>query len=199
MARGYNTGIYTIMRLTSHLIYTSFILTTLFLSGCSSTPKPPIAQISFNVKPNINLSTDGISNPEPRPVVIRLYELKSTAAFNSADFFGIFNQYKDTLDNELVNSEEFQLFPGKKVKFNRTLHLDTRYVGVVSAFRDLEHAQWRAVTKLPPDETNLEIYLLLDKNDVLIGAKPECSFFCRLWSPTPPVGTLYEIIEQTEE
>lgn len=176
-----------------------FITALLAAAGCSSTPKPPIAQISLNVQPMINPYTDGIREPEPRPVTIRIYELKSQTAFSTADYHSLISYYKETLDSDLLNSEEFQLFPGKKLRFNRTLHPDTRFVGVVSAFRDLEHARWRATAALPPDESNPEIYVLLEGNQVLIGARPECSFLCRLRSPAPPAGSLYEIIEHPAE
>lgn len=168
----------------------------LILIGCSSPPKPPIAQVSLNVQPNINLySTAETKESEARPVVIRFYELTSLATFDSADFFSIFNEYKATLGNELLNSEEFRLIPGQKQKFNRTLHLDTRYVGVVAAFRDLEHSQWRTSVTIPVKEQSPEIYIFLEGNKVLIGAKPECGFFCQFQSPKPQPGTLYEVIE----
>lgn len=184
----------------SHTIHVAFITILLVIAGCSSTPKPPVAQISLNVQPTINPYTDGISGPEPRPVIIRIYELKSQTAFSTADYHSLTSRYKEILDSDLLNSEEFQLSPGKKFKLDRTLHPDTRFIGVVSAFRDLEHARWRAMAALPPEESNPEIYILLESNQVSIGAKPACSFLCRLWSPDPPAGSLYEIIEhQTEE
>lgn len=187
------------MKRVSHLIKITFTMGLLLQVGCSSMPKPPVAQVSLNVQSMINPYIDGKGKPESRPVVIRLFELKSPAAFNSADFFSVFNHYQDTLNTELLNSEEFHLSPGKKLKFERTLHLDTRYIGVVSAFRDLEHAQWRATTAIPREESHPEIYVLLEGNQVLIGAKPQCGFLCRFWSPKPPVGSLYEIIDQQIE
>jgi type VI secretion system protein VasD len=183
----------------SYVIQIVFITTLLAIAGCNSTPKPPVARISLNIQPTINPYTDGISKPEPRPVTIRIYELKSQTAFSTADYHSLTSHYKEILDNDLLNSEEFQLFPGKKFKFDRTLHPDTRFVGVVSAFRNLEHSRWRAMAALPPEESNPEIYVLLEGNQVSIGAKPACSFFCRLWSPDPPAGSLYEVIEHPAE
>lgn len=181
-----------IMQLT-HIVSITVLL---ILTGCSSPPKPPIAQVSLNVQSNINLySAAEMKESEARPVVIRLYELTSLATFNSADFFSIFNEYKTALANELLNSEEFRLIPGQKQKFNRTLHLDTQYVGVVAAFRDLEHSQWRAATAIPVKEQSPEIYIFLEGNKVLVGAKPECGFFCQFQSPKPQPGTLYEVID----
>ena len=166
-----------------------------FLTGCSSTPKPPIARISLNVQDDINSFLTDTSIPEARPVVIRLYELTSLAAFNSTDFLSVFNDYQSALGNELLFSEELRLIPGMRKKFNRPLNLDTRYVGVVAAFRDLEHAQWKAFTAIPGEEKKPEIYIFLKENRILIGAKSPCGFFCQMWTPKPEPGTLYEVIE----
>lgn len=176
----------------------TFVVSCLLLTGCSSTPKPPIAVVSLNVQPNINpftTTTTETKAPEARPVVIRFYELTSLAAFNSADFFSIFNDYKTTLENELITSEEFRLIPGQRQKFNRTLNIDTRYVGVVAAYKDLEQSQWRASAAIPPKESAPEIYIFLQGNKIQVGAKPACGFFCQLMSPNPSPGTLYEVIE----
>lgn len=173
----------------------AFIFITLLLTGCASAPKPTIAQISLNAQTNINPSfVSETKEGDARPIVVRFYELTTPVTFNSADFFSVFNEYKSTLDNELLNSEEFRLIPGHKQKFKRTLHLDTRHVGVVAAFRDIEQAQWRASTAIPVKEKNPEIYIFLEGNKILIGAKPHCGFFCKS-EPAPP-GTLYEVIEE---
>ncbi len=187
------------MKVVSNLTRAILVITLLFLVGCASAPKPPIAKISLNVKENINLYTNENNHAEARPVVIRVYELNSLAAFNSADFFSIFNNYEAALGSEHLNSEEFQLPPGEQLKFDRTLHIDTRYVGVISAFRDLEHAQWRAATAVPLKESAPEIYIMIEGNKVMIGAKRACGFFCRIWSPKPPVGSLYEVVKPRTE
>ena len=178
------------------LIFAALILS--FLSGCTSIPKPPIAQLSLNVQKNVNPRVNEKKESESRPIVIRVYELKSLATFNESDFFSVRDHYREVLSNELLNSEEFYLVPNQKLRLTRPLNLDTRYIGVVAAFREIETAQWRASTAVPVDERFPEIYILLVDNKVLIGAKPECGFFCKLWAPKPPAGSLYEVIEQTE-
>lgn len=179
-------------------VWIILVIFSLSLTGCSSPPKPPIATVSLNVQPNINPSPPlaaETKTPEARPVVIRLYELSSLAAFNSADFFSVFNDYKTTLENELIASEELRVTPGQKQKFNRTLNLNTRYVGVVAAYKNLEESQWRASAAVPPNEIAPEIYIFLEGNKIQIGAKPPCGFMCQFQSPKPPPRTLYEVIE----
>ena len=179
-------------------IWITLVVSCLILTGCASTPKPPIAVVSLNVQPNINPYTTTPAETkalEARPVVVRFYELTSLSVFSSADFFSVFNDYKTTLESELITSEEFRLMPGQKQKFNRTLNIDTRYVGVVAAYKDLEQSQWRASAAVPLKESTPEIYIFLEGNKIQIGAKPACGFFCQFQSPKPPPGTLYEVIE----
>jgi type VI secretion system protein VasD len=96
-------------------------------------------------------------NPDARgrasPVVVRLLELKTLAAFESADFFSLFDRDKDTLGAELVAREELQLQPGEKKTLQRSLPPETKYLGVVAAFRDLERARWRASIPVMPNQT----------------------------------------------
>ena len=185
------------MKVNFNLAYYLLIIASIhFITGCASAPKPPIATISLNAQKDINPNQKLYEDTEliAKPVVIRVYELKSLAAFNSSDFFSAFNNYRETLGPEHLNSEEFQLQPGKKMKFDLTLNFDTRYIGVIAAFRDLEHAQWRASAPLPVKEKAPEVYVFLKENTVKVGTKKACGFFCQLFSPKPPEGTLYEEI-----
>jgi len=182
------------MKFVSYLIWMASAIFLLTLAGCASVPQPPVAQISINVQGDINPGKDG----KARPVTIRLYELKSDTAFNTTDYFSLVNNYKAALDTEYLDSKKFQLLPKDKLKFDKPLHIDTRYVGVVSAFRD-KYSKRLAVTAIPSKESKPEIYILLEGNEVMIGAKQPCGFICQLWSPKPPAGTLYEIIENNTD
>lgn len=111
--------------------------------GCSSSP--PLLRGAINVDPNVNPDRAG----RPSPIVVRIYELKSVAAFNGADFFALFDKEQETLSGELVGREEFQLQPGESRQYRRQLQPDTKFVGVVGAFRDLEQARWRQAVAVP--------------------------------------------------
>ena len=54
--------------------------------------------------------------------------------------------------------EELQLQPKENRKIERKLPAESRYIGVVASFRDLERATWRAAVAIPPEKvTNLTI------------------------------------------
>lgn len=173
-----------------YLAQITSVITLLFLAGCASTPKPTIIKVSLHAKPSVNPDSHGRASP----VVVKFYELKSVAAFNAADFFSVFDSEQKTLGTELLNSEVFQLRPGEKLELDRPLHLDARHVAAVAAFRDLEHAQWRASLAIPPKQKISRIVIQFDGNRILIGAEGECSFLCGLSLQKPqPLGSLHEI------
>src|SRR5947209_3624390 len=86
------------------------IATLLGLAACSSTPKPTVVNTSVETKQKINPSIHGVSSP----VVVRIYALKSLAAFNGADFFSLADKDKETLGAELLEREELLLKPGEQ-------------------------------------------------------------------------------------
>jgi type VI secretion system protein VasD len=135
------------------------------VAACASTPKPTIIQAELKALPAVNPDARG----RPSPIVIKLFELKSLAVFNSADFFSLFDHGRDTLSADLVAQEEYELAPGAGRKFERTLQADTRFIGVVAAYRDLEHSTWRAAVPVTPSQTT-PITITLDANKVVIGS-----------------------------
>jgi type VI secretion system protein VasD len=109
------------------------------LTACGGGPKPVMLRATMDVQPAVNPDSRG----RPSPVVVRVYALKSLAAFNSASFFSLYGKDKETLGAELIDSEELQLMPGDKREFQKEYPPETRYVAVFAAFRDVEHAHWR--------------------------------------------------------
>jgi len=81
--------------------------------------------------------------------VVRVYELKSVSAFNNADFFSLFDKDSETLGGDLVGREEYDMRPDETRPYRRQLQPETKFVGVVAAFRDLEKSQWRQAVAVP--------------------------------------------------
>ena len=122
-----------------------------------------MAEMSFIVGPNVNPDPTG----RPSPVIVRTYELKSATVFNSSDFFAVFDRDKEILGADLVARDEWALTPGSNRQALKNLQRDTRYVGVVAAFRDVERARWRAATFVYPNQTT-RMEITLDRNEVNI-------------------------------
>jgi type VI secretion system protein VasD len=94
----------------------------------------------------------------PSPVVVRLYYLRSSDAFQGVDFFQLYDDEGSVLGSELIGREEFSMSPESKASFERRLDDGTRYIGVAAAFQNLEDARWRTMMELPKQtETRLQI------------------------------------------
>ncbi len=162
------------MKLVLHVIQCTSIITLLFITGCASTPKPTTVKISLYAQPDVNPDIRGRASP----VVLKFYELKSLAAFDAADFFSIFDSEQKTLGTELLNSEVFQLRPGERLKFDRPLQPEARYIAVVAAFRDLERSQWRASAAIPEKKKLSRILIQADAEKITIRAERRCFLWC---------------------
>ncbi len=134
-------------------VLTAMLMLGLLLQGCGGKdPVRPEARLDAV----LNASGDVNSGPgqTPRPVSIRVYELKSAGAFSSADFFSLYDREGAALGADLLNREEVSLAPGEWQRVEKVLEPDAAYLGVVVAFRDIDRSQWRSVTRLRPDATN---------------------------------------------
>jgi type VI secretion system protein VasD len=141
------------------------------LASCA-TPKPPPPPPPTLL--NAELVAGADVNPDrsgrPSPVMVKLYELKSIAAFQSADFFSLFERDKEALGAELVDREELAMVPGSRRQLSREAKPDTRYFAVVAAFRDLERAHWRAAVPIAPNQTTV-VTVRLESRSVSIAPK----------------------------
>jgi type VI secretion system protein VasD len=118
----------------------------LALAGCASPPPPPPPIVS-SIQLSVAAGAD--ANPDARkrasPVTVRVYALKSSAPFDAADFFSLYEKDTATLGAELVQREEFLLRPGEEKAMPLKFGPEVKAIGVMAAFRDLERARWRAV------------------------------------------------------
>ncbi len=120
----------------------------LLLTSCAAPPKPASVTGTIQVSAQANPS----ASKRPSPLLIRIYELKSAATFNGADFMSLYQRDQAELAADLLAKEEFVLSPGETKTFAKTLAPDTRFLGVVAAYRDVEHAKWRSVVPITPSQ-----------------------------------------------
>lgn len=127
------------------------------LGGCAS---------SKLTKLDLKLTASERVNPDlhgrPSPIVVRLIELRHPVAFENADFFSLYERAEQTLPKDFVNSEELELSPGEQVLLKLSVEQGSRYVGVLAAYRDLPHSQWRFVLALPSQRLT-RVGLVLDQ------------------------------------
>ncbi len=108
------------------------------------------------------------SRKRPSPVVVRVFELKSPTLFEQADFVSLFEKDQAVLGAEMISREEFVLRPGETKPLVKPLSPDTKFIGVMVAFRELERARWRAVVPVAAGKKNV---MAIDLADITVQAK----------------------------
>lgn len=146
--------------------FPALILALLFLAGgCARDKAPDPSPVSLELSAATDANPD--RNERPSPVLVRVYELRSPGAFETADFFAMLEQDKAVLGGEMVNSWEFQLDPGESTRLDASFQASSGFIGVFAAFRDIERAQWRAVSPIRPGREN-EMAVTVGRLDVSI-------------------------------
>jgi type VI secretion system protein VasD len=125
-------------------------------AGCGSTPPPaaPAPKVCDTQRVSLSILASHSLNPtlddEPRPVVLRIYQLKSDVRFQSASFEEVWKNDATVLSDDLVNRDEVFVFPETRtnVKFERDPAAES--VVVAALFRNPVGRRWYAAYDLPP-------------------------------------------------
>jgi type VI secretion system protein VasD len=125
--------------------------------ACTSSTAPIIVQppksctlqvvgMTVMASPKINPEDDG----SPRPVQLRLYQLKTDTRLLNASFQQIWKDDKATLQDDIVKVEEMTVYPDTRteVKFERDPA--ALFVVGVALFRNPKGRNWWTEFELPP-------------------------------------------------
>ncbi|WP_225782394.1 type VI secretion system lipoprotein TssJ [Xenophilus sp. Marseille-Q4582] len=120
------------------------------LAGCAGAPKPVVTPVSLSLVGAADMNPD--ARGRASPLAVRVYALKTSAPFDAADFFALFEKDQATLGGELVHREEALLRPGDSRALKFTLPADAKALAFLAAYRDLERARWREVRPVQPGQ-----------------------------------------------
>ncbi|CAN7246142.1 MULTISPECIES: type VI secretion system lipoprotein TssJ [unclassified Acidovorax] len=151
------------MRMTQNAISRRTILKTaplvslagVSLSGCgvvntlnrpteAPTAVPP-AIIEIIAERSLNPDVDGM----PKPVLLRIYELRTPVTFERSSFFDLLDKDESQLGGDFVRREEILIAPGERRIIERKGNPDVRAFGFFASYRDLERSTWRASVDAP--------------------------------------------------
>jgi len=121
----------------------------------ATTPAATPIELTVVGGPELNPNAQGRASP----VVVRIFDLVSAQAFESADFAALFDHPAELLKHDLVAQNEFVLRPGDIQQYNPSLEPQVQALGVAAAFRDLGHAVWRLTVPVTRGRRSL---LLID-------------------------------------
>lgn len=134
---------------------------TVMLGGCASissaisAPTAPESetgkearQLDFRIIGDPLLNADSMGRAYP--VVLKVYELKSSQIFSTSDFFSLQRDDKTVLQADMLRKDEILLHPGKTANIRRLANPEAEAIGIIAEFRDLPLSNWRQVYHLDP-------------------------------------------------
>ncbi|MEJ0018298.1 MAG: type VI secretion system lipoprotein TssJ [Acetobacteraceae bacterium] len=142
------------------------LLPALALAYCAPAPKPP-AVLTLTMIGGADQNPD--LSGKPSPVAVRIYQLTQTAKFERGDVFALTEREAQTLGQDNAGSQEFVLSPGETQTKTFELKAGVQAIGVVVLYRDIDRAQWRAVS---PVATSGPTNLTLTVGRLAIALKP---------------------------
>jgi type VI secretion system protein VasD len=137
----------------------------LIMTGCSSV-NDTIA-VQANIQASASLNPD--VNRRPSPILISIYQLKNTLAFSSASFFELQNNALETLGGTLLEKENIEIRPKQIKQIELNISGRTRYLGIVAAYRDTQHAKWRSTVAIPFNARKIKLDVQLHSQQLNVN------------------------------
>ncbi len=147
------------------LLFVVVTAMVLVLASCARDRPPPPTTVSVVLNAAADVNPD--RNDRPSPVVVRVYELRSAGVFEITDFFSLLEQDTAILGADQISRWEYQLEPGERVALDAEFRSGSGYVGVLAAYRDIEHARWRAVQPIHPNRAN-DLEVVVERLEVSV-------------------------------
>ncbi|MGS0742985.1 type VI secretion system lipoprotein TssJ [Glaciimonas sp. GG7] len=149
--------------------YFCVLFMTAILTACVSAPsvkEQTKLDLHIEVSCDVNLDNQG----RAAPIVLRLYEFKSTTNFDASDFFSLQTDGKNVLGADALVTDEFILRPGNKQVIRRKTHPETILIGVLAGFRDIGKSIWRSTyaLKVTPDASWYRAVIPLKKENLKV-------------------------------
>ncbi len=143
------------------------------LAACGGfQPSPTSLDITITANETLNPNSENQSSP----VIVRVYELKSLSAFNQATMFDLIDNDTKVLGADLIGREDMEIKPGETKTIKKDTAPETRFIGVMAGFRDLDSAVWRAQTNVVKEKTNV-ITVTLTALAVTVSSKAHGRLF----------------------
>ena len=133
-------------------------VTVLTIASCSSSKSRVggVLNLDTDLKLTLNVASDinPDDNNRPSPVFIRFYQLKSTTAFDKADFIDIYERDKEVFGGDIVNKQTLKpLIPGETRVERLVLEPGTRAIAIYAEFSQYAGSTYKVT--FPVTENNV--------------------------------------------
>lgn len=128
-------------------------------TGCGGSEPPPAApkpcdvqQVTLNIYAADNINPN--ENNNPRPVVVRLYQLKNDVRLENATYDEVLLKDKEVLADDIVKMDEVSIFPNDLVEVKFERNKEASVLAGVALFHSPKGNSWKTfyAFPLPPGE-----------------------------------------------
>lgn len=128
------------------------------VAGCSSSKSRVGGVFNLDTDLKLTLQVSSDINPDdnnrPSPVFVRFYQLKSTTAFDKADFIDIYERDKEIFGGDIINKQTLKpLVPGETRTERLVLEPGTRAIAIYAEFSQYAGSTYKVV--FPITENNV--------------------------------------------
>lgn len=125
------------------------------LLGACSKPKvvvppacdlPQVVNTIVQASDRVNLDENGHS----LPTIVRVYQLKGPIGFENAEFDDIWRDAEKALGKDLLEADEFTIYPNQRLQKNLKRNPKACCVAAVAIVRRPAGVSWRTLYELPP-------------------------------------------------
>ena len=107
-------------------------------------------KLSFVVDKSVNPDDSKVSSP----LIVRMYELKSTKAFENANFIDLYERDADVLGKTMITQQSLKpIQPNEDRTAKFVLSKGTKFIGLYAEFLQYENAKYKVI--IPVAETNV--------------------------------------------
>lgn len=130
----------------------------LLVSACSAVNTKVGSALNLDTDFTLTFVAEDNINPddsnEPSPVIVRMYELKSTKIFEKSNFIDLYERDAEILGKSMIAQQSLKaLKPSEERTANFVLSKDTRYIGLYVEFLQYDNAKYKVT--LPVAQANI--------------------------------------------
>jgi type VI secretion system protein VasD len=107
---------------------------------------PQSITVSILASPSANRTPDGA----PRPVVVRIYQLKNDERLFNASFEQMWHEDKATLADDMVKVDELEVYPATRADIHFDRPEPVQHLAAVVLFQEPKGRSWVSSVDLPP-------------------------------------------------
>jgi type VI secretion system protein VasD len=122
--------------------------------------EPALAPVDLEIAAAERLNPD--EHGDSLPTVVMIYQLKSAARLEGADFDRLYRDAKEALGPDLLRAEEVTLSPGETLRRRVERDRSARVLALVALVRRPSGISWRVLAELPPPATRAQLGFLVE-------------------------------------